>query len=225
MEVSRISESTLKFLKDLKQNNNREWFEEHKSEFKAEQEMTKSFFKQVMLNLQTHDDITDMKVFRIYRDVRFSHDKTPYKNHLAGSFKRTKPHLRGGYYLHIEPGNSFLACGFWAPEKADVNRVRKEFEIDASELRAILADPEFISEFGKLKGDELKTAPRGFDKEHPNIDLIRKKQWIVTKEFTDREVLSEDFLVEIDSAYRAIRPFFDFMSDVLTTNANGESIL
>jgi uncharacterized protein (TIGR02453 family) len=157
--------------------------------------------------------------------VRFSHDKTPYKNHLAGSFKRTKPHLRGGYYLHIEPGNSFLACGFWAPEKADVNRVRKEFEIDASELRAILADPEFISEFGKLKGDELKTAPRGFDKEHPNIDLIRKKQWIVTKEFTDREVLSEDFLVEIDSAYRAIRPFFDFMSDVLTTNANGESIL
>lgn len=225
MEVACISKSTLKFLKTLKQNNNREWFEKHKPEFKAQQALTKAFFKQVMIKLQAHDEITDIKVFRIYRDVRFSHDKTPYKNHLACSFKRAKPNLRGGYYLHIEPGNSFLACGFWAPDKSDIKRVRSEFEVDASELRTIVEQPDFKLHFGQLKGDELKTAPRGFDKTDPNIDLIRKKQWVVTKEFTNKEVLSESFLTDIDNAYRAIRPFFDYMSDVLTTDMNGESLV
>lgn len=225
MEVDHISKSSLEFLKKIKQNNNREWFAEHKSEFKAQEDLVKAFFKTVLQRLKSHDDATDLKVFRIYRDVRFSHDKRPYKNHFGCSFNRAKPKLRGGYYLHIEPGNSFLACGFWAPEKEDVKRVRNEFEADASELRSIIAHPEFKSHFGQLKGDELKTAPRGFDKTHPNIDLIRKKQWIVTKEFTDQEVLAKDFIVEVDTAYRAVRPFFNYMSDVLTTDGNGESLV
>lgn len=225
MEVDHISKSSLEFLKKIKQNNNREWFSEHKSEFKAQEELVKAFFKTVLQRLKSHDDVTDLKVFRIYRDVRFSHDKRPYKNHFGCSFNRSKPKLRGGYYLHIEPGNSFLACGFWAPEKEDVKRVRNEFQVDASELRSIIAHPEFKLHFGQLKGDELKTAPRGFDKTHPNIDLIRKKQWIVTKEFTDREILAKDFIVEVDTAYRAVRPFFNYMSDVLTTDGNGESLV
>jgi uncharacterized protein (TIGR02453 family) len=225
MEAVCISKTTLKFLKTLKQNNNREWFEQHKPEFKVEQALCKNFFGQVLLKLKSHDDIIDLKVFRIYRDVRFSHDKTPYKTHIACSFKRAKPNLRGGYYLHIEPGNSFLACGFWAPEKKDINRVRKEFEVDAFELREIIDASDFKLHFGQLKGDELKTAPRGFDKTHRNIDLIRKKQWIVTKEFTDSQVLAESFLTEIDGAFQSIRPFFDYMSEVLTTDLNGESLL
>src|SRR5690606_5141415 len=225
MEVACISETTLKFLQKLKKNNNREWFEEHKPEFKAQQALIKTFFKQVMLKLQAHDEITDLKVFRIYRDVRFSHDKTPYKTHFASNYTRAKPNLRGGYYLRISPGNSFLACGFWAPDKKDMNRVRKEFEVDASELRDIMEQPDFKRYFGHLKGDELKTAPRGYDKTHHNIDLIRKKQWIVTTEFTDTQVLSESFLTDIDNAYKAIRPFFDYMSDVLTTDMNGESLV
>jgi len=225
MEVACISKTTLNFLQTLKQNNNRGWFEEHKAEFKTEQALAKEFFNQVLLRLKSHDEITDLKIFRIYRDVRFSHNKTPYKTHLSCSFRRAKPYLRGGYYLQIEPGNSFLACGFWAPEKNDITRVRKEFEVDASELRELVEDAEFKSHFGQLKGEELKTAPRGYDKAHPNIDLIRKKQWIVTKEFSDSQVLAESFLNEIDSAYRAIRPFFNYMSDVLTTDLNGESLV
>lgn len=225
MEEARISKSTLNFLKSLKQNNNREWFEKHKPEFKVEQALIKPFFNQVMLKLQHHDEITDLKVFRIYRDVRFSHDKTPYKNHFACSYKRAKPALRGGYYLHIEPGNSFLACGFWSPEKNDIKRIRKEFEVDGSEVRQIINHTDFKKHFGHLKGEELKTAPRGFDKTHPDIDLIRKKQWIVTKEFTDSQVIAKNFSTEVDNAFRAIRPFFDYMSDVLTTDLNGESLL
>lgn len=225
MEVVCISKSTLNFLKKLNQNNNRKWFEEHKPEFKAEEAKIKKFINQLMLKLQAHDEITDLKVFRIYRDVRFSHDKTPYKTYLSCGFRRAKPNLRGGYYLHIEPGNTFLACGFWAPEKNDINRIRKEFEVDASDMREIIGHPDFKLHFGQLNGDELKTAPRGFDKTHPNIDLIRKKQWIVTKEFTDRQVLAESFMTEVNDACRAVRPFFDYMSDVLTTDMNGESIL
>lgn len=225
MEVDHISKSNLEFLKKLKRNNNREWFAEHKGEFKVEQELVTGFFKAVLMKLRSHDEITDFKVFRIYRDVRFSRDKKPYKNHFGCSFNRAKPKLRGGYYLHIEPGNSFLACGFWAPEKEDVKRVRKEFQADASEIRALLEQASFKLHFGQLKGDELKTAPRGFDKTHPNIDLIRKKQWIVTKEFSDKDVLAKSFLEEVDTAYQAIRPFFDYMSDVLTTDSNGESLV
>lgn len=225
MEVACISKSTLFFLESLKENNNKEWFERHKAEYKHQQDLIKRFFKQVMLTLRTHDEITDLKVFRIYRDVRFSHDKTPYKRYFACSFKRAKPHLRGGYYLHIEPRNSFLVCGFWAPEKNDIKRIRKEFEVDAMEVRSIVNHPEFKHHFGQLKGDELKTAPRGFDKAHPDMDLIKKKQWIVTKEFTDSQILAENFASEVDKAYQAIRPFFDYMSDVLTTDLNGTSLL
>lgn len=115
-----------------------------------------------------------MKMFRIYRDVRFSKNKQPYKNHLAVSYHRRKPHLRGGYYLHIEPGNSFIACGFWDPKPDDLLRIRKEFEMDDVYIRKILNDPDFVSTFGNLQGEEVKTAPKGFDKNHPAIDLIKK---------------------------------------------------
>lgn len=118
-----------------------------------------------------------------------------------------------------------MVCGFWAPEKNDIKRIRKEFEVDALEVRSIVNHPEFKHHFGQLKGDELKTAPRGFDKAHPDMDLIKKKQWIVTKEFTDSQILAENFASEVDKAYQAIRPFFDYMSDVLTTDLNGTSLL
>jgi len=165
-------------------------------------------------------------LFRIYRDVRFSKNKLPYKTHFGGSFSRKKPELRGGYYLHIQPNNeSFIATGFWEPNKEDLLRIRREFEQDDDEIRAIITDKSFKSVWGEFVGDELKTAPRDFDKTHPAIDLIRKKQFIFTKKYTDKDVLSDDFLEDVNTSFKAIRPFFDYMSDVLTTNLNGESII
>lgn len=220
-----ISKSTLEFLKELKQNNNREWFNANKPTFEVEQKKVKEFYNSVMEHLKMHDLIENVKIFRIYRDVRFSPDKTPFKPHFAGHFTRATNKLRGGYYLRVRPGETFLAGGFWEPNKEDLARIRKEFETDASEIRAIVNAPEFKKCFGTLQGDAVKTAPRGFDKNHPNIDFIRLKQFIVTRSFTDEEVLSPNFLTEVISSFKAMRLYLDYMSEVLTTNLNGESII
>ncbi|GGG98801.1 TIGR02453 family protein [Polaribacter pacificus] len=214
------------FLSELKQNNQREWFTERKELFKEHQDHAKAFYGAIRASLEKHDEIDKFKLFRIYRDVRFSKDKTPYQPHFAGSFSRLGKQLRGGYYLRIRPGESFLAGGFWEPNKEDLQRIRKEIELDASEFRAILADKDFTKYFGgKFEGHELKSAPRGFDKEHPDVDLLRKKGFIAVRNFTDAEVLAPNFLEELDNSYKALRPFFDLFSDVLTTNLNGESLL
>jgi uncharacterized protein (TIGR02453 family) len=223
--MTSISKSTLNFLEALKENNNRDWFNEHKPEFQIEQKKVKDFYNAILERLKTHDDIDKFKLFRIYRDVRFSKDKTPYKPHFAGSFSRATKRLRGGYYLRIRPGESFLAGGFWEPNKDDLMRIRKEFEMDTSEIREIICDKNFIKYFGKLQGESLKTAPRGFDKNHPDLDLIRMKQFIVVRNFTDEEVMASNFLEEINNSYKAMRPYFDFMSEILTTDLNGVSII
>jgi uncharacterized protein (TIGR02453 family) len=223
--MTSISKSTLNFLEALKENNNRDWFNEHKPEFQIEQKKVKDFYNAILERLKTHDDIDKFKLFRIYRDVRFSKDKTPYKPHFAGSFSRATKRLRGGYYLRIRPGESFLAGGFWEPNKDDLMRIRKEFEMDTSEIGEIICDKNFIKYFGKLQGESLKTAPRGFDKNHPDLDLIRMKQFIVVRNFTDEEVMASNFLEEINNSYKAMRPYFDFMSEILTTDLNGVSII
>lgn len=221
-----IPKSVLDFFKKLEKNNNRDWFNSHKPEFKAIEGDVKLFYNLVFENLRKHDDVDQLKMFRIYRDVRFSKDKNPYKTHFGGAIHRTKPRLRGGYYVHIQPNNeSFLATGFWEPAKEDLLRIRQEFEMDDSEIRDIINDEPFKKTWGDFVGDELKTAPKGFDKDHQAIDLIKKKQYIFIKKFSDEEVLAENFLEEIDSAFRVVRPYFDYMSDVLTTDLNGVSLI
>jgi len=224
--INAIPKEAFSFLKQLEKNNNRDWFNEHKTEFKSIEAEVKGFYENVLKNLRSHDDIDKLKVFRIYRDVRFSKNKLPYKTHFGGSFNRSKPNLRGGYYLHIQPNNeSFIATGFWEPNKDDLLRIRKEFEMDDEEIRKIIQEKSFKKMWGEFVGDEVKTAPKGFDKGHPAIDLIKKKQYIFVKKFTDKEVLDTKFINIIDKAFKAIRPYFDYMSDVLTTNLNGEPLI
>lgn len=219
--------SALNFFKKLEKNNNRDWFNENKPEFKAIEAEIKQIYTSIYDTLNTHDDVDKMKMFRIYRDVRFSKNKLPYKTHFGGSFHRTKPKLRGGYYLHIQPNNeSFIATGFWEPAKEDLLRIRKEFEMDDSEIRDILASKTFNSVWGDtFVGDEVKTAPKGFSKEHKAIDLIKKKQYIFVKKYTDKDVFSAGFIDDVNVSFKAIRPFFDYMSDVLTTDLNGVSLI
>ena len=221
-----ISKNVFNFLEALKNHNNREWFKSNISTFRTVESEVKNFYSHLYDQLNQSDSIDNFKVFRIYRDVRFSKNKTPYKTYFSGSFHRTKPELRGGYYLHLVPNNeSFIATGFWNPDKEDLKRLRKEFEIDADEFRAIIAEPRFKANWGPLMGNELKSSPRGFAKQHPNIDLIRKKQFIFKKGYTDKEVLSDQFLQEVIYSFMVIRPYFDYMSSILTKNLNGEPIL
>lgn len=221
-----VLKSALNFFKKLEKNNNRDWFNKNKPEFKAIEAEVKQIYSSIYDVLNTHDDVDKMKMFRVYRDVRFSKNKLPYKTHFGGSFHRTKPKLRGGYYLHIQPNNeSFIATGFWEPAKEDLLRIRKEFEMDDSEIRNILTDKKFNSIWGSFVGDEVKTAPKGFSKDHKAIDLIKKKQYIFVKKYTDKDVLGTGFIDDVNNSFKAIRPFFDYMSDVLTTDLNGVSLI
>lgn len=224
-----IKPETIHFLKEIKNNNNREWFAENKPKFQEQNNIFIEFADKLLVELNHHDNIETpsgkKSVYRIYRDVRFSKNKTPYKTHFSGSFKRATEELRGGYYYHIEPGNSFVAGGFWGPNSKDLLRVRKEIEMDASELKEIISSKNFINHFGSLTGDKVKTAPRGFDKSHPDIELLRLKQYLVLKKFSDKEILGKDFHSKIVNTCLEMRPFFDYMSSVLTTDANGVSLL
>ena len=127
--------------------------------------------------------------------------------------------------MHISPKNSFIACGFWAPNPKDLKRIRQELLYDAEALREIIAQKEIYSTWGSLQGNELKTAPRNFDKNHPDIDLIRKKQFVFKISFSENEVCNKDFISKVEEAFLLIRPFFDYMTEILTTDENGELII
>ena len=224
--MSTISPSLLKFLKTLKLNNNRDWFTKNKEYYLKEENLIINFFSKLNQNISTIDNIESMKVYRIYRDIRFSKDKTPYKTYRSCSFKRATEELRGGYHIEITPGNSFIAIGFWKPNKKDLLRIRREFELDSSIIKSIFNDEKFKKIFGGfLKNKSLRIAPNGFERNHKNIELIKKKDFIIVAKLTDKQVLSKEFLTKTNEIFRAARPFLDYMSDILTTNLNGESTL
>ena len=125
-----IDSEVFKFLNDIKSNNNREWFNTNKQIYKRSLEEIQNFTIDLVELMNSHDRIENYKIFRIYRDIRFSKNKTPYKTNFGISLVREKPQLRGGYYLHIKPSDSFSAIGFWKPEKSELLRIRKEIELD-----------------------------------------------------------------------------------------------
>ena len=221
-----LSLSSLRFLSSLKKNNNRDWFQLHKAEFQREQDLVAAFADALLLALSLHDQIETISgkesLHRIYRDTRFSQNKTPYKTNWSGRFKRATKFRRGGYYYNIEPGNSFIAGGFWGPVPSDLKRIREDIAFDAQPLRKIIGNRTFKTSFGTLKGEQLKTAPKGFDATHESIDLLRYKQFLLIRPFSDEEVLGAGFLKDADLTFRHMRPFLDYMSELLSTNANGE---
>lgn len=222
--MNQVKQEHLTLLEAIAENNNKPWFTEHKPQIDAVFTEVKGFFKAVFDQMAAVDEVELFHVHRLYRDVRFSKDKTPYKTYFGLHIGRKKPMLRGGYYLNIEPGKSFVGGGFWEPNKEDLLRIRKEIALDDSELRQIIHDPTFVQLFGGLMGEELKTAPKGFDKEHPAIDLLRKKQFLVMRSFTDEELVQPNFINEVIQTFEGMKPFFDYMSEVLTTDVNGVSL-
>ncbi len=228
--MSTITSTTFSFLADLKENNNRPWFEENRSRFDASKTEAITLAEE-LINLVNKFDVIDTPngkkaLYRIYRDIRFSKDKTPYKTHWGMFLKRSGVSRRGGLYLHIEPENkSFLGGGFWSPNKDDLLLLRKQIEADSSPLRAVIDDEEFKTYFDRLQGDQLKTAPKGFDREHPEIDLLRFKQFLVSHPFKDKEVLSDHFPQAIAGGFSKMMPFLNTMTEYLTTDLNGESLL
>nr|WP_315247864.1 DUF2461 domain-containing protein [uncultured Flavobacterium sp.] len=224
-----IPQSTLDFLQQLKENNNKPWFEAHKQEYLIELNHIESFAEALLHELSKTDVLETSSgkksVYRIYRDIRFSKDKTPFKTFWGGSYTRATAARRGGYYFHLEKENSFFAGGFWGPNAADLKRIRTELDHDSESFKKILNSKAFRNTFGTLQGEQLKTKPKGFDVDHPAIDLLRFKQFLIIKRFTDDEVLSPQFLEQALETMQNMRPFFDYMSEILTTDINGASIL
>jgi uncharacterized protein (TIGR02453 family) len=229
MSKIKINTSNLDFLKQIKKNNNREWFADHKERYTNELADVEAFADALLSEMNKHDVLETASgkksLFRIYRDTRFSKDKTPYKTHWSGSFKRATKKRRGGYYFHIEPGNSFAGGGFWAPDPKDLKRIREEIAHDASVLRKILKSKSFVDTFGSVHGDQVQNAPKGFSADHPAIDLIKYKQYVLMRKFSDKEVLADDFLKQVNDTFKKMRPFLDYMTEVLTTDENGISLV
>lgn len=223
--MNAVPRNTISFLKKLKLNNNRDWFNDNKEEFKDIQSGVKTFAQDVNDSLNVSDNIEKFKIFRIYRDLRFSKDKTPYKKNIGMAFHRAKPELRGGYYLEISADQSFIAVGFWNPNKEDLFRIRKEIDIDGQEFKRIINQKLIKDIWGDIKGEEVKTSPKGFKSEHEYIDLIKKKQFIFIKNLKEEEILDKSFQKKLVSYFVSIRPFFDYMSEILTTNLDGESLI
>jgi len=228
MEDFLIKKDTLGFLSELSTNNNRDWFNNHKVRYIEAHDNVIAFADALLVELNKHDQIETpsgkKSVYRIYKDVRFAKDKIPYNTHWSASFKRATKKLRGGYYFRIEPGNSGLVGGFWGPEPDDMKRIRQDIAANYPAWRDLLGDKTLVDTFGGLYGEQVGSMPRGYTKGHPAADLLRYKQFMLRHLFSDKEVLSPDFLFRMNDVFKKMRPFFDYMSEVLTTDVNGTDL-
>ncbi|MCR5861865.1 DUF2461 domain-containing protein [Flavobacterium sp. J372] len=221
-----LQPESFQFLKDLKQNNNREWFisqakcyEEYKKNYRQLGEAFIAEMSKVDESL-SQLDFKDVS-FRINRDIRFSKDKTPYKTNMAIWLSEgTKNTNLAGYYVHIEPGASFIAAGIHYPDAADLRKIRREIKGFYEDLEEIVAEPQFKKIYGALDSDEnntLKSAPKDFDKDHPAIQFLRLKSFTATAKLTDKEVQAKDFVKATSEKLLVLQPLVEFINRALTT--------
>jgi uncharacterized protein (TIGR02453 family) len=213
-----ISPSLFPFLIDLKLNNNREWFATNKGRYEKEKKLFDSLIIDLIQEFKDFENMDGVQLkdcsFRIYKDVRFSKDKLPYKTWFSASFSEggRKSGLMD-YYLHLEPGNkSFLGGGMYAPSPDQLLKFRQEIDYNAQNLKNIIYAPEFMIRFGEAEGDSLKNAPKGFEKEHEDVDLLRKKQFFFWQKFTDEEVTNDQFIPHLMQSAKILKPFLDYLN-------------
>ncbi len=214
-----IKKETLNFFKEIEKNNNKPWFEKHKPTYELVIENYLAFIDELLLLIRKIEPIheKDLKKYagRIYRDIRFSKNKTPYKNHISGLIERAPDHKKCPLYIHIQPGASFIGGGVWQPEPELLKNVRQEIDYNGSDFNNIINKKSFINFFGTIGGESLVRPPKGYEADNPNIELLKLKQYIVKKEFTDEEVVSPNFANDIAAAYKEALPFFKFMDNVM----------
>ena len=209
--------STLQFLRKLEKNNNREWFNENKTLYQEAQQDVISFVEKLIEEMVDFDEEmgkleAKKSVFRIYRDTRFSKDKTPYKTNFGAGLGMGKGNKISGYYLHIEPGKSFLAGGVYKPEPSVLKMIRQEISAFGDEFKAILEQDEFRNYFRGLSvEDKLKKLPQGFEKDDKMAEYLKLKHFIVTHPISDEQLLSENAVKEFTKIFKAMKPLNDFL--------------
>lgn len=212
----------LKFLKALSKNNDRGWFEKNKGDYLQAKEEFELFVGKVLEELIKFNPslagLNPKKLpFRIYRDVRFSKDKRPYKTNMGAGFSPNgKLVQEPGFYLHIQPGGSFVAGGIYMPDPANLGKIRQEIDYNGEKLEKILRDKKFKKWFkGFSDFDKLKNMPKGYTKDHPRIEWLKHKTFIVSHAFIDAEVKDKKFLKQITEASRAMKPLNEFLKDAI----------
>lgn len=210
------------FLKELKKNNNKEWFTANKSRYEEIQEDLLGFVGAVLSKLEIIDkSLKGIQpkdcLFRIYKDVRFSKDKTPYKTGIGIYMKRGGKKFDGpGYYIHIEPGESFIGAGYYMPTPEHLFKIRDSIASNPDSIKKILSDKNYKKEFGsEFHGEKLKTVPRGFAKDHPDAELLKFKNYAVVKKLNDSDVFDKKFLDTCIQAFKAAYPFNNYIMDVI----------
>lgn len=214
-------ETLLKFLTDLNKNNNREWFNDNHQRYEESLEQMLFFTGIMIQEIHKFDPGIPLMspkecLFRIYRDVRFSNDKRPYKTHM-GSYIAPggRKSNRAGYYLHIQPGNSIIAGGIWSPEADPLKALRTEIQDNPEEFIEILNDEKFKHYYTIIEGEKLKTAPKGFDKDSKYLDLLRYKSYSFSTPLSDDQVLKGDFIRHSVEAFHALYPMNRFLNAAL----------
>jgi len=219
-----IQQHTFTFLKELVQNNNREWFQANKERYEMARANAIDFTTQLLKLLHKTDpgidDSLDPKkcVMRIYRDIRFSKNKTPYKNNFGISIPSKALKLGGAeYYLQISPEGSFIAGGYWMPEKGHLKKIRQEIDYNADDLKKIIDTSEFISLFGEFrKQNQLKNNPREYSAENTNIELLKLKSFIAVHYLKDEELTNKQSVETVAALCSKIYPINVFLNNALT---------
>lgn len=217
-----IEKPTFTFLKNLSKNNDRAWFNEHKKKYEAARENVENLVNQLIAKILKFDDrfSKDLTakdcIFRIYRDVRFSKDKSPYKlnfgaNISPGGKKSGVP----GYYLHVKPGECFVGGGMYKPDGKQLAAVRQEIDYNAKDFKKILNSASFKKHFGELKGDKLKTAPKGYPKDHPDLNLLQYKGYFTYGLISDADMQTKDCLKLATQKLKAMHPLNKFINKAI----------
>ncbi|MGB0167519.1 MAG: DUF2461 domain-containing protein [Luteibaculum sp.] len=223
--MSSYLQNCFQFLSDLNQNNNRDWFTANKNRYVEAKLEFEAFVQELILSIAEWDStVLPLQakdcVFRIYRDVRFSKDKRPYKTnfgaHISAATKKSEVHSHAGYYIHLQPGNTFLGGGAYQPHPDWLKAIREEISQNANELREIISDKVFKQYFGEMEGEQLKTAPRDYPKDHPEIELLRYKSFLAMHQVPDKSALSPDFLEHCNAVFKALKPFDNFLNNSLS---------
>ena len=215
------AEPILKFLTDLSKNNNREWFESNKSRFLESKAIFEEIVQQFIDEIGKFDPgIASLEpkkcIFRIYRDVRFSKDKSPYKLNFGASMAEGgRKTANPGYYIHFKPKECFFGGGLYHPEAEDLKKVRQEIDYNASDFVKMVENKKFKDMFGDIWGEKLKRAPKGYEEEHPQIDYLKLKDFVLLHQVKDEVIKKGDFVREGVKSYKMIKPFNDFLKSAL----------
>jgi uncharacterized protein (TIGR02453 family) len=212
-------ETTLHFLKKLKINNNREWFDSNKTEYLASKEIFEEFVSELIKGINKFDKKVSLDLkpkdctFRIYKDVRFSKDKTPYKNNMSASINPGgKKSNIPGYYFHLEPDGCFLAGGVYMPMPDVLKAIRQEIDYNPLPLINVLKSASFKKEFNGLdEEDKLKNPPKGFNKDHAHSEILKNRHFIVSQKFENKDILKKDGLSKTLNSFKAMYPFLDYL--------------